>query len=351
MRVLGIETSCDESAAAVWDDGVRACRTQSQIPMHAVFGGVVPELASREHLRVLPSLVEQTLADAGLEAADVDLIAVTRGPGLLGALLVGVAFAKAMAVAVDRPILGIDHLQAHLMAAFMDQEPVFPALGLLVSGGHTALYAMHDVDRMELLGRTLDDAAGEAFDKIAKLLNLPYPGGVYLDALAQRGSAARPFLPRPFLDNDHCDFSFSGLKTAAGMWIREHAIAPLEYRNFDVEAVPAVVCDLCAEVNQAVVDTLMAKTRRALARFSEARALVVAGGVAANTGLRAACATLAQEHGLAFFVPPLTYCGDNGAMVAFLGHLLGTRGYRHDLSFEAIARGRRMPHDVIRTSS
>jgi N6-L-threonylcarbamoyladenine synthase len=210
------------------------------------------------------------------------------------------------------------------MAAFMDQEPVFPALGLLVSGGHTALYAMHDVDRMELLGRTLDDAAGEAFDKIAKLLNLPYPGGVYLDALAQRGSAARPFLPRPFLDNDHCDFSFSGLKTAAGMWIREHAIAPLEYRNFDVEAVPAVVCDLCAEVNQAVVDTLMAKTRRALARFSEARALVVAGGVAANTGLRAACAT---------------------------GHLLGTRGYRHDLSFEAIARGRRMPHDVIRTSS
>lgn len=349
MRVLGIETSCDESAVAVWDGGVRVCRTQSQIPMHAVFGGVVPELASREHLRVLPVLVSQTLAEAGMVASDMDLIAVTRGPGLLGALLVGVAFAKAMAVAVDRPILGVDHLQAHLMAAFLDEEPLFPAVGLLVSGGHTALYAMHDVDRMELLGRTLDDAAGEAFDKIAKLLNLPYPGGAYLDGLAQQGNVLRPFLPRPFLDNDHCDFSFSGLKTAASMWIRQQGIAPLKYRDFDPKTVPAAVCDLCAEVNQAVVDTLVEKTRRALVRFPDARALVVAGGVAANTGVRAACAALAHERGLAFFVPPLTYCGDNGAMVAFLGHLLGVRGYRHDFSFEAIPRGRRMPHDYVRT--
>ncbi len=347
MRVLGIETSCDESAVAVWDGGVRACRTHSQIAMHAVFGGVVPELASREHLRALPGLVDATLTDAGLSPAAIDLVAVTRGPGLLGALLVGVAYAKALALAINRPILGIDHLQAHLMAAFLEREPVFPAVGLLVSGGHTALYRIEDVDRWEILGRTLDDAAGEALDKVAKLLNLPYPGGAYVEVLAQRGKKGRPFLPRPFLDNDHCDFSFSGLKTAAALWIQEQGIQPLGYGKFIPEVVPDVVCQLCAEVNQAVVDTLLEKTRRALRRTPQAQALVLAGGVAANTALRTACAALAKEQGLSFFAPELAYCGDNGAMVAHLGALLGARGYRNDLAFEAIPRGRRIPDDYL----
>jgi N6-L-threonylcarbamoyladenine synthase len=348
MRVLGIETSCDETSVALWDGGVRSCHTYSQIPIHAVFGGVVPELASREHLRVLPDVVARTLEDAGIEAAHVDLIAVTRGPGLLGALLVGVAFAKTLAVAIGAPILGIDHLHAHLLAAFVDHPPVFPAVGLLVSGGHTALYALEDVDQVRLLGRTLDDAAGEALDKIAKLLNLPYPGGAVMDRLAQRGAWQRPFLPRPFVDNDHCDFSFSGLKTAASLWLQEHRVGPVDYA-MDPAAVPPVVCDFCAEVNRAVVDTLLEKTRRALAQCPHARALVVAGGVAANSLLRSSCAALAKEYGVQFFAPALAYCGDNGAMVAFLGALLGERGFRHDLSFEAIARGRRVPVDYHRT--
>jgi N6-L-threonylcarbamoyladenine synthase len=346
MRCLGIETSCDETALAIVEDGsLLGSVLASQADLHNIFGGVVPELASREHLRLIGPLFDQLLDETGLRPADLDIVAVARGPGLLGSLLVGVAFAKGLCLGLDVPLLGIDHLHAHLLATGIEHALPFPALGMLASGGHTHLYRMESPWTMHVLGRTLDDAAGEAFDKIAKLLGLPYPGGAHLDALARSGTADPACFPRPYLDNDTLDFSFSGLKTAVATHVRDHGAAwP---RPVDPASAPADLRDCCASFNLAIVDTLCVKTARALARHPDITAIVLAGGVAANSLLRQRMADLAP--GVRLLVPSPSLCTDNGAMIAYAGWLLGREGFSHALDMEAIPRGRRMPNDMRRT--
>ncbi|NLY41943.1 MAG: tRNA (adenosine(37)-N6)-threonylcarbamoyltransferase complex transferase subunit TsaD [Desulfovibrionales bacterium] len=346
MKCLGIETSCDETSIAIIEGQTLLHEAlHTQIPVHAVFGGVVPEIASREHLRLLDALAQDI--DAEL-LQSIDLIAVTRGPGLLGALLIGIAYAKALALALEIPVIGVHHLHAHLLACELNGQLIdYPAIGLLVSGGHTHLYLMRSAVDFTVLGKTLDDAAGEAFDKIAKLLNLPYPGGKYIDLLAAQGTAMKNILPKPYIHNDNCDFSFSGLKTAAAQFIRTHAIEALPYDTFDPAVVPDSIKDLCATLNMTIAETLCIKTDRAIHAHPEVRSLCVAGGVAANAHVRARCAQLANERGLKFFVPSQSYCGDNGAMVAYAGTQVARHGYISPLDFEAIPRGRHVPADYI----
>lgn len=348
MICLGIETSCDETSVGVWRSGELVQDVvYSQIPMHSVFGGVVPELASREHLRQLDSLVQILLRDTGVDIQAVDVVAVTRGPGLLGALLVGIAYAKSLAIALGIPLVAVNHLHAHLLACEFEAPIEYPALGVLVSGGHTHIYLMRDALDFELVGRTLDDAAGEAFDKIAKLLNLPYPGGKYVDILANHGVAEPRLFTRPYLNNLNCDFSFSGLKTAVAQYIETHAIPQVDYAKFHVEAVPQDVRNLCASVNLTIVQTLLEKTRRALEMHSTVQTLCVAGGVAANSMVRREFSRFASDRGLKFLVPSQNYCGDNGAMIAYLGQEIAARGYVSPLDFEAIPRGKHVPTDYI----
>lgn len=349
MIGLGFETSCDETSVAVWGDGHRIHElTHSQIPMHSVFGGVVPELASREHLRQLDGLVEQVLTEAGMPGGrGVDLVAVTRGPGLLGALLVGIAYAKSFALARGIPIIGVNHLHAHLLACEFTGSIEYPALGVLVSGGHTHLYHMPAPCSFVLLGRTLDDAAGEAFDKIAKLLNLPYPGGKYVDMLARHGTADQALFTRPYLNNDNCDFSFSGLKTAVAQYVRSRALPAIDYAVFSADAVGREVKDLCATVNENVAQTILEKTRRALLRCQGAKTLCLAGGVAANSRLREVLAGFAEQGRLKFLAPAQKYCGDNAAMIAYAGVQAARRGFVSSLDFEAVPRGKAVPDDYI----
>ncbi|MDR1856157.1 MAG: tRNA (adenosine(37)-N6)-threonylcarbamoyltransferase complex transferase subunit TsaD [Desulfovibrio sp.] len=343
MRCLGIETSCDETALAVVEDGrLLGDVMASQADLHDIFGGVVPELASREHLRLLGPLLDQLLARLGLVPADIDIVAVARGPGLLGSLLVGVAFAKAISIGTGIPMLGVDHLHGHLLATGLEHRLDFPALGLLASGGHTHIYRMETPWTMQVLGRTLDDAAGEAFDKVAKLLGLPYPGGAHLDALARNGVPDPTCFPRPYLDNDTLDFSFSGLKTAVASHIQEHgADWP---RPATLDNAPEALRNCCASFNLAVVDTLCAKVARALARHPDISTVILAGGVAANSLLRQRMAELSPKVRLLVPSPPL--CTDNGAMIAYAGWLLGREGFFHDPDMEAIPRGRRIPEDM-----
>lgn len=348
MLCLGIETSCDETSVALWaDDHLVADIVHTQIPMHAVFGGVVPELASREHLRFVDDLAA-TILDRACVAGypNPDFVAVTRGPGLLGALLVGIAYAKSLALALRVPVIGVNHLHAHLLACAFTAPIDYPALGLLVSGGHTHLYSMPRPGQFTLLGQTLDDAAGEAFDKIAKLLNLPYPGGKYIDVLAAHGTADPRLFPRPYLHNENCDFSFSGLKTAVAHYVDQQRMS-VRYTEFDPQAIDSEVKDVCASVTLAIVETLVEKTRRALAQCSGVRTLCLAGGVAANSHLRTHCAVFAVERGLKFLVPEQKYCGDNAAMIAHTGMQLARMGLVSPLDFEAIPRGRAVPDDYI----
>lgn len=346
---LGIETSCDETSVALWAGGrIEAELIHTQIPMHSVFGGVVPELASREHLRLIDPLVSALLEQAGRPAGEgIDLVAVTRGPGLLGALLVGIAYAKSFAQALDVPVVGVNHLHAHLLACELSAPIEYPALGLLVSGGHTHIYHMPRECEFELMGRTLDDAAGEAFDKIAKLLNLPYPGGKYIDELARLGTADPRLFTKPYLNNDNCDFSFSGLKTAVALHVEQNALPALDYADFDASTAPERIRDLCATVNETIVLTLLEKARRALGRKDGIRTLCLAGGVAANSRLREAFAGFAAENGLKFLAPTQKYCGDNGAMIAYAGVQLARKGLTSPMDFEAIPRGRNVPDDYI----
>lgn len=346
---LGIETSCDETSVALWAGGrIEAELVHTQIPMHSVFGGVVPELASREHLRLLDPLVESLLAQAGRPGGEgVELVAVTRGPGLLGALLVGIAYAKSFALARGVPVVGVNHLHAHLLACEFTGAIDYPALGLLVSGGHTHIYSMPRPGAFELMGRTLDDAAGEAFDKIAKLLNLPYPGGKYIDELARLGTPVRGLFTRPYLNNDNCDFSFSGLKTAVALHVEQHALPALDYATFDPAVVEPRVKDLCATVSETVAQTLLEKTRRGLGRADGVRTLCLAGGVAANSRLREVFTAFAEANGLKFLAPAQKYCGDNAAMIAYAGVQLARAGLASALDFEAIPRGRAVPDDYI----
>lgn len=309
MRVLGIETSCDETGVAIYDTGkgLLGHRLHSQIDLHAAYGGVVPELASRDHVRRLPLLLRETLALTGLSMGDVDAIAYTAGPGLAGALLVGSSVAEALGVALGVPTLPVHHLEGHLLSPLLSADPpAFPFVALLVSGGHTQLMRVSGVGDYALLGETVDDAAGEAFDKTAKLIGLPYPGGPALAKLALEGRPGRFKLPRPMLHSKDFDFSFSGLKTA----VLTAATAP--------DFTPADRADLAAEFQAAAVEVLVAKAMAAL-RHCGLRQLVVAGGVGANLALRAALDAAAAKRKARVFYPELELCTDNGAMIAFAG--------------------------------
>ena len=360
MLVLGIESSCDETGLALVEDGkLRSHVLASQADVHALFGGVVPELASREHLRAMGPLYDLLMEREGLCASSLDAVAVARGPGLLGCLLVGTAFAKGLCLATGKPLIGVNHLLAHLLSAGLENELSFPALGLLVSGGHTNLYLMRSPVDVEQLGRTLDDAAGEAFDKCGKVLGLAYPGGRLLDELAREGEADERLFPRPYLDNDTLDFSFSGLKTAVSQYVDNHFpeghVADGHVANpawprplSDAKLAPQALKDLCASFNLAVVDTLAVKTARALDRFPDVETLVVAGGVAANSLLRERLVSLMQERGGRTLLPSAALCTDNAAMIAHAGWLALSMGHRSDLSLEAIPRGRSIPDDWVR---
>ena len=325
MLVLGVETSCDETAAAVIEDGrrVRANVVASQIATHAPYGGVVPEVASRQHVATIVPVIERAVRDAGIAFRDLDAIAVTAGPGLVGALLVGVETAKALAFALGKPLVAVNHLAGHLAAAYIVDDPAaapaYPHLALLVSGGHTALIRIDGPGQTRLLGSTRDDAAGEAFDKVGKMLGLGYPGGVAIDKAAATGDAHAVSLPRALPGRDDLDFSFSGLKTAVATLLARGGTPAGQAMN-----------DFCASFQAAVVDVLVRKSRRALVREG-LKSLVVCGGVAANRGLRAALATAAAEDGFALHIPPPKYCTDNAAMIAAAGTQLFERGARAGL--------------------
>ncbi len=329
MRVLGLETSCDETAAAVVVDGRRPLSDviASQIDVHRRWGGVVPELASRNHLVQLLPVVDEALSRAGVTLDQIDGIAVTAGPGLAGALLVGVQAAKALAWSAQKPLVAVHHLAGHLHAIRLAPDPPeFPFLGLVVSGGHTSLYAVTLADglpRYELLGCTLDDAAGEAFDKVAKLLGLPYPGGIQIDRLAKGGDPAAWRFPRALAHEGNLDFSFSGLKTALRLHLERHGRPEGQALN-----------DLCASFQEAIVDVLAQKALAAARREGIAR-IVLCGGVAANSRLRAVLTERAGAAGMAVFLPAPKLCTDNGAMIAAAGTFLLERGERAGLDLNA----------------
>ncbi len=313
MRVLGIETSCDETGVAVFEPGrgVLAERLASQVAIHAAFGGVVPELASRDHIAKLLPMIEDVLAAADLKLADLDAIAYTAGPGLIGALMVGGSLAASLAYGLKCPAVPVHHLEGHLLACMLeDDAPAFPFLALLVSGGHTQLIDVAGLGRYRIIGETLDDAAGEAFDKVARLLGLSYPGGPELARLAESGDPERFDLPRP-LKNQGLDLSFSGLKTAARLAIEAA-------RGARAELDPATRADLAASFEAAAVDTLAGKCRQALEATGLPR-LVIAGGVGANRQLRASLATLGKRLGVRVHYPRPALCTDNGAMIAYAG--------------------------------
>ena len=316
MRVLGYESSCDETGVALYDTekGLLAHCLHTQMAMHAEYGGVVPELASRDHIRRVVPLTDACLKEAGLTLADVDAVAYTQGPGLGGALLVGAGFANALAFALGKPVIEVHHLEGHLLSPLLaDERPEFPFLALLVSGGHSQIMAVRGVGDYQVLGETLDDAAGEAFDKTAKLMGLDYPGGPRLSKLAEEGDASRFTLPRPMLHSDNLDMSFSGLKTAVLTLVR------------DVEAQEGGLKeqtrkDICRASQDAIVDVLLAKCLKAL-KQTGFKQLVVAGGVGANRQLREALNSAAARRKFKVFYPPLALCTDNGAMIAFAGAL------------------------------
>ena len=313
MLILGVESSCDETGIALYDSvaGLLAHALHSQVAMHAEYGGVVPELASRDHIRRVVPLLRSTLESAGKSLAEIDAVAYTRGPGLSGALLVGCAFAEALAVALDKPTVPVHHLEGHLLSPLLSSNPpTFPFVALLVSGGHTQLMTVTGVGEYALLGETLDDAAGEAFDKSAKLLGLPYPGGALLSALAEQGEAGVYKLPRPMLHSGDLDFSFSGLKTAVLTLVREQS-EPLA-EEFRVNVARAF--------QEAMVEVLVKKSLAAL-KQTGLRQLVVAGGVGANRQLRATLNDEARRKRFSVYYPELEFCTDNGAMIALAGCL------------------------------
>ncbi len=309
MNILGIETSCDETAAAVVNGGhiVRSSVVASQTAVHHPYGGVVPELASRKHLEVISQVVSEAVERAGISNNKLDAVAVTQGPGLIGALLVGFSFAKAYAYALNIPCVGVNHLEGHIHSVFLESDsPAFPFIALLVSGGHTGIYHVTSHTRCELLGQTRDDAAGEAFDKVAKMLGLGYPGGAVIEEISRKGDPYRIQFPRPYLDKADADFSFSGLKSAVRRYIETH-----DFKDH--------IPDVVAGFQEAVSDVLTFKlTQAAMSR--QCSRIAVVGGVAANSRLREKVKASAAGKGLSVFIPSLAYCGDNAAMIAATGY-------------------------------
>ncbi len=328
LCVLGIETSCDETGVALYHgrQGLLAEALHSQVELHAAYGGVVPEIASRDHVRRVLPLVQQVMAQAGVTARDIHGVAYTAGPGLIGALLVGAAIGRSLAFGWNVPAVAVHHMEGHLLAPLLEQDPPsFPLLALLVSGGHTLLIDVAGVGRYRILGESLDDAVGEAFDKTAKLLGLGYPGGPALAALAEQGSPTRFTFPRPMTDRPGLDFSFSGLKTCA--------ITTLQR----AENSPQTRADIAYSFQEAVVDTLAIKCRRAL-RETGRRCLIVAGGVGANRALRERLQEVAAQEGCRVHYPRPAFCTDNGAMIALVGWLRLRAGIHEPLSIKATAR-------------
>ena len=311
MYIIGIETSCDETAAAVVKDGtsILASVVSSQVEVHQRYGGVVPELASRKHIEAIVPVVDEAMNNAGLSLTEIDAIAVTRGPGLVGALLVGFSFGKSLAYALGIPWVGVNHLEGHINSVFLeDDPPAFPFVALLASGGHTSIYHVTDHITLELMGQTRDDAAGEAFDKVAKILDLGYPGGGVIDRLAKQGDSTRIKFPRSYLDKASFDFSFSGIKTAVNRYATSH-------RNQIKEHIP----DVAAGFQEAVIEVLTYKAIHAAVEKGCDR-LALVGGVAANSRLREKLKADAGSKGIQVHVPSIDLCGDNGAMIAAVGY-------------------------------
>ena len=333
MRILGIETSCDETGVAIYDEekGLIANQLHTQIALHADYGGVVPELASRDHIRKLAPLLQAALQEANVTAKDIDGVAYTSGPGLVGALLVGSTVARSLAYAWNIPAIGVHHMEGHLLAPMLEENPPhFPFVALLVSGGHTQLVRVDGVGRYELLGESIDDAAGEAFDKTAKLLGLDYPGGAALARLALNGTPNRFVFPRPMTDRPSLDFSFSGLKTFAANTLHQ-------VMQEEGELTEQSKADIAYAFQEAVVDTLAIKCKRALKQTGLKR-LVIAGGVSANKQLRQTLAELMQQLGGEVFYPQPQFCTDNGAMIAYAGFLRLKQGQQQDLAIEVRPR-------------
>ncbi|MGB7293363.1 MAG: tRNA (adenosine(37)-N6)-threonylcarbamoyltransferase complex transferase subunit TsaD [Thermodesulfobacteriota bacterium] len=308
--VLGIETSCDETAGSVVKDGkyVLSNIVSSQIEIHKKYGGVVPELASRNHLDKIIPVIEEALIKAEVSLADISRVAVTSGPGLVGSLLVGLSTAKAISFGLGIPFIGIDHLEAHITAAHLEHDVPFPFLGLIVSGGHTSLYTVNSYTDFSLLGKTRDDAAGEAFDKASKLLGLGYPGGVEIDRISREGDPRSISFPRPFKNASSFDFSFSGIKTSLVYFLKKNPIID-----------KARLRDICASYQEAIVETLVEKTLSA-AELNGIKNVVISGGVASNSRLRELAKERFEQEGLSLFIPSPEYCTDNAAMIGALGY-------------------------------
>jgi N6-L-threonylcarbamoyladenine synthase len=311
MLILGIESSCDDTAAAVLENNrILSNVLNCQDAVHAKFGGVVPELASRKHLQSINPVVEKALINAGAELADIDLIAATQGPGLIGSLLVGFSYARALAHVRGIPVVGVDHMAGHILSVYLGEEkPTFPYIALIVSGGTSSIFLAEDFQQFRLLGRTRDDAAGEAFDKVAKLLGLPYPGGPHVSATAAGGDPGYMRFPRAWLEEQSLDFSFSGLKTAVLNHVNQQKTNNVQLR----------LSDICASFQEAVVEVLVEKSLFAAQRH-KVHTVVMGGGVSANKRLRETFARRCQEEGVTFHAPLPHYCTDNAAMIAFAGY-------------------------------
>jgi N6-L-threonylcarbamoyladenine synthase len=332
MKILAIETSCDDTGAAVVLNGRKILSNvvSSQNAIHQKYGGVVPELASRRHIEMIVPIVTEALKGANLTLKEIDGIAVTQGPGLVGSLLIGLSFAKSMAFATGKPFVGVNHVEGHLSAIFLEKNPPrFPFIGLVVSGGHTSLFRMDGFGKYKRLGQTRDDAAGEAFDKVAKLLGLGYPGGPIIDELSRKGNSKAIRFPRPSLSKNSLDFSFSGLKTAVVNYVKSH---PEPSKRYPEE----LVRDIVSSFQEAVIDVLLKNTIRA-ALDQKLKRIVLSGGVAANRHLRKRMKEIAQEEKLSVYIPSPFFCTDNAAMIGVVGYEYLKRGIRSPLSLNAFS--------------